>query len=187
MVHLGWVAYGVTYFGVAALCFIFFSFGGISYQFCQFYGGMISSNSSFNNFATITGANSFNRFFQKINTCFYGDGNIMSQFAINKEMKTVSTLYASISTYLNMRDSTTAQYVDLSQSTNKIQGWINAMEKYRLGIYVDADPNLTSEDNPYVSLALMNKYTNNQTGGSPPSCTNDYWVFDNTNCSHNST
>ena len=33
----------------------------------------------------------------------------------------------------------------------------------------------------------MNKYTNNKTGGTPPSCTNDYWVFDNVNCTHNST
>ena len=33
----------------------------------------------------------------------------------------------------------------------------------------------------------MNKYANNQTGGSPPSCTNDYWVFDNVNCTHNAT
>lgn len=33
-VHLGWVAYGVTYFGVVVLCFLFFSLGGVSYQFC---------------------------------------------------------------------------------------------------------------------------------------------------------
>lgn len=30
----------------------------------------------------------------------------------------------------------------------------------------------------------MNKYTNNGTSGSPPSCTNDYWVFDATNCTY---
>lgn len=33
-VHLGWVAYGVTYFGIVMLTFAFLSFGGISYQFC---------------------------------------------------------------------------------------------------------------------------------------------------------
>lgn len=32
--HLGWIAYGVTYFFVVILCFLFFSLGGISYQFC---------------------------------------------------------------------------------------------------------------------------------------------------------
>jgi hypothetical protein len=105
MVHLGWVAYGVTYFGVVALCFIFFSLGGISYQFCQFYEGMLTNSNSFNQFASITGANSFSRFFQKINTCFYGDGNIMSQFSIAKEMQTVSLLYSSVTNYLSMRDS----------------------------------------------------------------------------------
>lgn len=33
----------------------------------------------------------------------------------------------------------------------------------------------------------MNKYSNNGTGGVPPTCTYDYWVFDNTNCTKNST
>jgi len=88
---------------------------------------MITSSNSYNNFASITGANSFNRFFQKINTCFYGDGNVMSQFSITKEMQTVSLLYDSITKYQNMRDSTTSLYVDLNQSTTKIQGWINAI------------------------------------------------------------
>ena len=40
-VHLGWVTYGITYFGIVALSFIFFSFGSISYQFCQFYSGLV--------------------------------------------------------------------------------------------------------------------------------------------------
>lgn len=33
-VHLGWITYGITYFGIVVLSFIFFSLGGISYQFC---------------------------------------------------------------------------------------------------------------------------------------------------------
>ena len=102
-------------------------------------------------------------------------------------MQTVSLLYSSITTYLSMRDSTTSLYVDLALSTSKIQGWINAMENYRLGIYIDADPSLTNEDNPYVSLKGMNRYTGNLTNGSPPSCTNDYWVFDSANCTRSST
>lgn len=102
-------------------------------------------------------------------------------------MQTVSKLYAEATTFLNMRDSTTALYIDPSFSTTKIQNWINAIDKYRLGIYVDTDPAVTSENNPNVSLSNMNKYTNNGTGGTPPSCTNDYWVFDSTNCTYNST
>ncbi len=33
----------------------------------------------------------------------------------------------------------------------------------------------------------MNRFAGNLTNGNPPSCTNDYWVFDNTNCTRNST
>ena len=33
----------------------------------------------------------------------------------------------------------------------------------------------------------MKKYSNGETGGTPPSCTNDYWVFDATNCTNNAT
>ena len=61
------------------------------------------------------------------------------------------------------------------------------MGQYKSGIYVDADPALTTEDNPQISIKGMNKYANNGTGGTPASCTNDYWVFDNTNCTHNAT
>lgn len=42
-----------------------------------------------------------------------------------------------------MESSTNAAYVDTSILPAKIQGWIDAMEKYRLGIYVDADVALT--------------------------------------------
>ncbi len=33
----------------------------------------------------------------------------------------------------------------------------------------------------------MNKYTNNRTSSPYPTCTYDYWVFDNMNCSNNAT
>lgn len=33
-VHLGWVTFGVTYIGIVIMSFVFFSFGGVSYQFC---------------------------------------------------------------------------------------------------------------------------------------------------------
>jgi hypothetical protein len=86
-----------------------------------------------------------------------------------------------------MRDPSTSLYIDLNQSTTKIQGWVNAIENYRLGKYYDYDSNDATENNPYISIQAMNKYTNNKTGGSPPSCTNDYWVFNNANCTYNST
>lgn len=111
----------------------------------------------------------------------------MKEFSIKQETKTVSDLYAEIETFLNMRDSSAVQYVDTNFSPTKITDWMAAIEKYRLGIYVDADPALTTEDNPQIALNEFNKFTNNGTNGVPPSCTNDYWVFDSTNCTNNAT
>lgn len=85
-----------------------------------------------------------------------------------------------------MRDSSNSAYVNLSYSIGKINGWLNAIEKYRIGVYVDASPGLTTEDNPQIALQGMNKYTNNGTGGVIPTCTFDYWVFDKTNCTNGS-
>lgn len=190
IVHLGWVAYGVTYFGVVALCFIFFSLGGISYQFCTFYSSLVSNKVSLNVYAQTSTPTPFTRFFDKISTCFYGNGSISSQFAIANEVQTVSALYADATTFLNLRNPTTALYIDPAYSTTKIQNWMTAIDKYRLGIYVDTDPTdpaFTTDSNPNKALLEMNKYTNNGNGGSPPSCTNDYWVFDSTNCTYNAT
>lgn len=44
-----------------------------------------------------------------------------------------------------MRDATKlGTYINLAFSTGKITGWINAAEKYKQGIYVDADTGLTT-------------------------------------------
>lgn len=86
-----------------------------------------------------------------------------------------------------MRDSTKATYVDLNTSINKINSWLNVLEKYRAGVYIDALNSVMTEDNPTVAIQNMNILTNNGTAALYPTCTNDYWVFDNTNCSHNST
>ena len=89
-------------------------------------------------------------------------------------MQTVSQLYASIAKYQNMRDPSTSIYVDLSQSTSKIQGWISTIENYRLGRYYDYNMSDNSENNPYVSIKKMNTYTNNLTNdGVTPVCTYD--------------
>lgn len=42
-VHIGWIFYGLMYFGIIALCFAFFAVGGVSYSFCKFYGGLIQN------------------------------------------------------------------------------------------------------------------------------------------------
>ena len=62
-VHLGWVTYGITYFGIVVMAFFFFSMGGLSYSFCQFYGGMINSKTSYSSFTATAYPTSFNRIF----------------------------------------------------------------------------------------------------------------------------
>lgn len=86
-----------------------------------------------------------------------------------------------------MQDSSKATYIDLNISINKINGWSNAIEKYRTGVYIDTDTTDPSENNPYLAIQNMNKYTNNGTASPYPTCTYDYWVFDKTNCSRNTT
>lgn len=84
-----------------------------------------------------------------------------------------------------MRDLSSTNYVDTAASPSKITNWMAAMEQYRMGIYIDSSVN--NEDNPEIALTGLNKYTSNRTGGTPPSCANDYWVFDTANCTQNAT
>ena len=64
-----------------------------------------------------------------------------------------------------MQTSGNAQYVDLTTSTTKIINWMNNMNQYGLGIYIDSDSTDTSEDNPTVALNNFNliTYTSNST------------------------
>lgn len=79
-----------------------------------------------------------------MDVCFFGDGNILKKFSVAEEMKTVSGLFENTQKYINMQTVGDLQYVDLTASTTKILGWMNAMNQYALGVYQDADPtNLT--------------------------------------------
>lgn len=95
-------------------------------------------------------------------------------------MKTVTNVFTNIQTYFDYQDSTSINYIDPSFSTNKIQGWINAMQKYKLGIYVDSDPLLTTEDNPNYALSQLNLWSNRRP--LDPNCPRDDWIFDSSNC-----
>jgi hypothetical protein len=181
-VHLGWVTFGITYFGIVVIAFFFFGMGGLSYSFCQFYNGILTSQTSFNAFTQTSKPTSFNRIFSKMATCFFGNGSITASFNLKNEIKTVSLLYSEINSYLDMRDTSKSAYVNLTTTPTKISGWINAMGMYQKGIYVDVSASLTTEENPLNALGGLNKYTNNGTGGIVPTCTFDYWVYDGTNC-----
>jgi hypothetical protein len=81
-VHLGWIFYGLMYFGIVMLCFIFFSVGGISYSFCKFYGGLVKNQTQLNSYSSNTKPTPFNHIFQTLSPCFYGNGSISSTFSL---------------------------------------------------------------------------------------------------------
>lgn len=176
-VHLGWILYGLLYFGIVVLCYAFFVVGGISFAFCQFYGGVVSSKAQLDAYRFNSKATPYNRLFQILDPCFFGNGNISRSFDITSEVTTITSLYTEIDTFVNSQDSSKATYVNLEDPIDRITGWSEAMEKYRLGIYVDALPSL-SEDNPYTCLANMNKVTSGSASAGVPTCTLDTWVFD---------
>jgi len=56
------------------------------------------------------------------------------------------------------------------------------MEKYGSGIYIDA-PNATTDNNPYIALSNLNKFTDEHNSGtSNVTCAKDYWAYDAVNC-----
>lgn len=118
----------------------------------------------------------------RVDVCVFGNGDALSKFSLDKEMNTVESLFTNIQTYFDYTNTVSSNYVDLSISTNKITGWISAMENYRLGIYIDYDPAVTSNDNPNYAIAQLNTYT--YTGSGVPTGSMDVWVFDKTNCTN---
>ena len=100
-------------------------------------------------------------------------------------MSTVTDVFTNIQTYYDYESKTSVKYIDKEKSVTKIQGWIDAMEKYRIGIYNDSNPSLTTDDNPLYSLDNLNKWTNYHypNGTKNPHCPMDVWVFDVANCS----
>lgn len=78
--------------------------------------------------------------FNRLDVCILGDGNVLKKFNIDNEMKTVTDLFTNISTYFDYDNPSSSNYIDLAISSGKIQGWINAIENYRLGVYIDSRP-----------------------------------------------
>ena len=60
---------------------------------------MITVEETFDEFSNPSLSNSDNQFariFEKLDTCFYGDGNILTKFNIANEMQTVTNLFTNI-------------------------------------------------------------------------------------------
>jgi hypothetical protein len=95
-------------------------------------------------------------------------------------MDTVESLFTNIQTYIDYTTAASTDYVNLAISTSKITGWISTMENYRLGIFVDSNPVITSSDNPNYAISQLNTYT--YTGSGVATGSKDVWVFDKANC-----
>ena len=63
-------------------------------------------------------------------------------------MQTVTDLFTNIQTYYDYTNTISTNYINLAISTGKISGWISAINNYKLGVYIDTDPVITSADNP---------------------------------------
>lgn len=95
MVNLGWVLYGITYFGVIAIVFVFLAMGNLGYTFCSYYNSMINTRASFDLLSEYYSQNVFTR----LDVCLFGDGNILQKFNLENEMETVTNLFTNIQTY----------------------------------------------------------------------------------------
>lgn len=55
------------------------------------------------------------------------------------------------------------------------------MQGYESGIFIDANPVITNDNNPNYAIEQLNIYTNQALSNS--SAPHDVWVWDKTNCS----
>ena len=118
--------------------------------------------------------------FTRLDVCIFGNGNAMEKFSIANEMQTVTDLFTNIQTYYDYTNTISTNYINLAISTGKISGWMAAINNYKLGVYVDTDPAITSSDNPNYAISQLNLYT--YQGGGVATGSNDVWVWDKTNC-----
>ena len=82
MVNLGWVIYGLIYFGVLLVMLFFLSMGGITYTFCEYFAAITGSQSGYLSFTQSASTSSFNRFFNYLDVCFFNDGNMLQKFSV---------------------------------------------------------------------------------------------------------
>lgn len=80
MVNIGWVIYGITYFGIIGLTFTFLSMGSMGFSFCNYYNNMLTNKTEFDRIGQAYSQNSLT----KLDICLYGDGNVLNKFNIAK-------------------------------------------------------------------------------------------------------
>ena len=81
-VHTGWVVFGLVYFAILFVLFIILSVGGLSFNFCQYFGSIIKSKNGFVSYTDSMSPSDFNKFFDYLDVCFFDDGNILKKFQL---------------------------------------------------------------------------------------------------------
>lgn len=79
----GWVIFGFIYFAILIILVILLAAGGLSYNFCQYFGTVIGSSHGYVAFTQSSKPSSFNKFFNYLDVCFFGDGNILKKFYVS--------------------------------------------------------------------------------------------------------
>ena len=176
MVHLGWTVFGLSYIGVILVTFFALSVGSISYGFCAYYKSLLTVQLSYDRLSVHYTQNMFAR----LDTCLFRDGNALSKFSVAQEMNTVTSLFTNIQNYFDYTNPLSQNYVNTATSVGKISGWINAVSNYKLGVYIDTNPSITSNDNPNYAITQLNLYT--YQGGGVATGSKDIWVWDRANC-----
>lgn len=81
-VHTGWVLFGLVYFGILFVLYMLLSVGGLTYNFCQYFGSIIKTKNGFISYTDSMSSSDFNKFFDYLDVCFYDDGNILKKFQL---------------------------------------------------------------------------------------------------------
>lgn len=76
LVTFSWAIYGVGFIGSMGLLFVTLGMGSLGYGFCNYFDVMINNKSDFVKLGASNSQNPFTR----LDSCFYGDGNVLSKF-----------------------------------------------------------------------------------------------------------
>lgn len=176
MVHLGWGIMGLMYFGVLCLTYIFLPVASIGTDMCTTYKQTLTNQSYYQKWGQHYSQNLLTR----IEVCVYGNGSILNTFNSLNEMNTISGLFGQITTFNQMRNTSSASYIDLTNSTTRISNWITTVGNYKDGKFDDSLTGDSTVSNPLIAIDRLNGYSIRGTGAT--NCTQDYWVYDQLNC-----
>ena len=81
MVHIGWLIWSISFLGCMILLYFFLGLGNVSYQFCDYFDGILQGNN--NIMVKIKSSNSQNAI-NRLGKCINGNGNSLESFTITQ-------------------------------------------------------------------------------------------------------